>query len=385
MTLEFILLLLILPFFLITILNVLFWTRIRRISSDKHDLTKALSVLIPARNEALTIAECVRSVLEQGPVVREVLVYDDGSDDGTADIVRALSESDQRVQLMSGAPLPEGWCGKPHACMRLSEKAQAPWMLFLDADARLKPNGALALLETATKRNLTFLSAWPQFELHDFSERLLMPMLNFFVFTLFPSPGALISNNPRFGLAHGACILVERTTYRRVGGHSLVRQELFEDTILARWWRELGERGLGLDGSGTVRVRMYEGLGTIWRGFQKNFYPGFRSKAVFWIFLFLHFALYLLPFLALPFAVSGPEGGTVLGAALLVLGMRLLLAIRFGDPVWSFLLHPVAESFLLAVGIRSWWRWSHGGVDWKGRTYSSHITRGTIPEGMVRP
>lgn len=385
MTLELLLFVLILPFFLITLLNVLFWPVIRRTSPDKDDFGNSLSVLIPARNEALTISECLRSVLQQGPVVREVLVYDDGSEDGTADIVRALSQSDQRVQLISGSPLPAGWCGKPHACMRLSERAQAPWMLFLDADARLKPNGALALVETARKRRLTFLSAWPEFELNDFAERLLMPMLNFFVFTLFPSPGSLISNNPRLGLAHGACILVERAAYRRLGGHSLVRQELFEDTALARRWRELGERGLGLDGSEIVRVRMYDGLGAIWQGFQKNFYPGFRSKAVFWIFLSLHFALYLLPFLALPFAGSGPGGGAVLGAALLVLGMRLLLAIRFGDPVWSFLLHPVAESFLLAVGIRSWWRWSHGGVDWKGRTYSSHITRGAVTEGTAKP
>lgn len=385
MTLEFIILLLILPFLMITLLNVLFWPRIGRTSSNEHDFTDSLSVLIPARNEALTITECVRSVLQQGPPVREVLVYDDGSDDGTAEVVQALAQSDRRVQLISGSPLPEGWCGKPHACMRLSERAQGPWMLFLDADARLKPNGALALLQTAQKRNLTFLSAWPQFELRNFSERLLMPMLNFFVFTVFPSPGSLISNNPRFGLAHGACILVERAAYRRTGGHSLVRGELFEDTILARRWRELGERGLGLDGSDAVHVRMYEDLGAIWQGFQKNFYPGFRSKAVFWGFLFLHFTLYFLPFLALPLAASGSEGGEILGAALLVLGMRLMLAVRFRDPFWSFLLHPVAEMFLLAVGIRSWWRWSHGGVDWKGRTYSSQINSRTAAQRMVRP
>jgi glycosyltransferase involved in cell wall biosynthesis len=384
MILEVILLLLILTFFLITLLNVLFWPRIRRTTSNGHDFTNSLSVLIPARNEAHTITECVRSVLQQGTVVREVIVYDDGSNDGTGDIVQGLAELDRRVRLISGSPLPDGWCGKPHACMRLSEKAEGSWMLFLDADARLKPNGALALLETARKRKVTFLSAWPEFELRNFSERLLMPMLNFFVFTVFPSLGSLISNNPRFGLAHGACILVERSTYQRIGGHSLVRQELFEDTILARRWRELGERGLGLDGSETVRVRMYEGFGAIWLGFQKNFYPGFRSKIVFWVFLLFHVALYLLPFLALPFAAQGPDAEVVFGAVLLVLGMRLMLAVRFRDPFWSFLLHPVAELFLIAVGIRSWWRWSHGGVDWKGRTYSSHVGRGIVAEGMVR-
>lgn len=364
---------LILPFFLITLANVFYWPVIRRTSSHKDDFTNALSVLIPARNEERTIAGSIQSALGQGPVVREVIVYDDGSEDGTADIVRDLSWSDKRVRLITGPPLPADWCGKPHACMRLSEQAQAPWMLFLDADARLSPEAALAMLETAKERQVTFLSAWPRIEMRKFSEHVLMPMLNFFVFSIFPSPRSLTSNDPRFGLAHGACILVERDTYLRVGGHTLVRQELFEDTVLARRWRERGERGLGLDGSETVGVRMYDGLGAIWQGFQKNFYPGFRSKRIFWIFLLFHFALYLLPFLMVPFVAGDAESWMLVGAVLLVLGMRLMLALRFRYQLWPVLLHPVAELFLLAVGIRSWWRWSHGGVRWKGRTYSAEF------------
>ena len=80
----------------------------------------------------------------------------------------------------------------------------------------------------------------------------------------------------------------------------------------------------------------------------------------FWLFLGLHAWLFLGPFLALN-----------LPAAACVLGMRMLLAWRFRHPFWSCLLHPAAEAFLLALGLSSWWRLGHGGVEWKGRRYAS--------------
>jgi len=52
-----------------------------------------LSVLIPVYNEAQTISKLLDKVLEaQIPVAKEVLVGDDGSTDGTRDILKALDE-----------------------------------------------------------------------------------------------------------------------------------------------------------------------------------------------------------------------------------------------------------------------------------------------------
>jgi chlorobactene glucosyltransferase len=60
-----------------------------------------------------------------------------------------------------------------------------------------------------------------------------------------------------------------------------------------------------------------------------------------------------------------------------VLAMRLMLALRFRQPLWSVPLHPFAEAFLIVLGIRSWWRWSHGsGVQWKDRLYSPRTAEG---------
>ena len=310
-------------------------------------------MLIPARDEEQNLASCLDTVLGQAGVL-EILVYDDHSTDAT----RAIAESYGSVRIAATQPLPRGWSGKTFACSRLAAESGGEWLLFLDADARLEPGAIAGMLAEARSRRATFLSCWPGLAMRSFQERLLMPMLNFVVFSAYPAPLGLIRSEPSLGIAHGACILAERRTYEAVGGHAAVAPEIFEDTQLARLWRQRGENSVCLDGQHVVRVRMYENAQQIWIGFQKNLRSAFRSPLSFWAFLIFHFVLFLLPFLT-----GSP-------AALLVIAARLLLALRFRQPLWSALLHPLAECFLLALGISSWWRWNHGpGVLWKGRVY----------------
>jgi len=341
---------------LVVLANAFFWPRVKR--GGPADASR-VSVLIPARNEQFNITECIRRILQQGPCVSEILVYDDHSEDRTAALIREAAIVDARVRLVATQPLPPDWCGKNYACWQLAAQATGDWLLFLDADARLMPGAVDGMVHAAVARRLTLLSCWPGFDLGSFAERTLMPLLNCVVFTIFPAPLSLVRNEPSLGLAHGACMLIQRAAYEKLGGHSLVRSEIFEDTRLAQTWRARGERSLCLDGQSVVRVRMYSGLDDIWRGFQKNFFPAFRRPTMFWLFLLFHFTVFLLPFLLFNKT-----------AALLIVMARLVLAIRFGQPWWSALLHPVAEVFLLCLGISSWWQCRMGpGVMWKGRVY----------------
>jgi chlorobactene glucosyltransferase len=183
-------------------------------------------------------------------------------------------------------------------------------------------------------------------------------MLHFVVFSIYPAPLALWLRHASLGLAHGACILASKRAYESVGGHQAVASAIFEDTRLARLWLERGERSLCLDGRLVVRVRMYGSLREIWLGFEKNFRAGFRSSVTFWAFLAGHAVFFLAPF-----ALSAT-------AAAAVIAIRLVLAVRFRHPLWSALLHPAAECFLLALGLSSWWKLCNGrGVAWKGRRY----------------
>ncbi|MDW8074739.1 MAG: glycosyltransferase family 2 protein [Bacteroidota bacterium] len=350
-------------FGIVAIVNALTFPRMR--GSKKPLPTNSVSVLIPARDEEETLPGCIESVLAQGNTVAEVLIYDDESSDRTREIAIEWSVKDSRVRLVPTNTLPAGWYGKPHACMQLAQHATGEWLLFLDADTRLAPGAVEQLLATAQRYCVPFLSAWPRLEMISLSEKLLMPMLNFYVFTLLPTPLQQWSLAPRYALAHGACILCERSVYTMLYGHGSVRSELFEDTALARYWRSRGIRTLCCDGSG-VRVRMYRTFGQIWQGFTKNFYPGFRHASLFVLVLAIHALVFTLPFGLLLGAFSLPA---IIAAGSVVVA-RLALAFRFGQPVWPILFHPFAELVLLALGVYSWWRWNFtSGVEWKGRSY----------------
>ncbi len=346
--------------------NVLAWPKVSKLTASSNVLPKSLSILIPARNEERNLPGCLEAAMRQDETVAEILVYDDHSTDATARIILEYAQRDNRVRLIHPTALAEGWCGKNFACAQLANQAQSEWMLFLDADARLTEGAAPRMVAEAIHRQLTFLSCWPGLSLKSFWEKALMPLLNFTVFTLFPAPLSLLRQDASLGLAHGACLLMHRATYNELGGHGAVRDQIFEDTRLAQLWREKGQRGFCLDGQDVVTVRMYASLGDIWQGFQKNFYPAFRHQTSFWIFIVFHVAVFLAPFF-----LAFVHLKFVLVAAL-VLAMRALLAIRFRHPWWSVLLHPLGETFLIVIGLSSWWRCKTGkGVAWKGRVYHS--------------
>ncbi|HEX8456743.1 MAG TPA: glycosyltransferase [Pyrinomonadaceae bacterium] len=353
--------------------NALAWPRVARavVRDDERQARGRVSILIPARDEERNLAACLERALAQGKAVTEVLIYDDHSQDETPAIIADYAGRDARVKCVAPAALPRGWCGKTFACARLAEAARGEWLLFLDADARLSTGAARRMLDEAVGRRLTLLSCWPALELVGFWERALMPLLNFVVFTLYPAPLAFKRRtDPSLGLAHGACLFAHAETYARLGGHSAVRDELFEDVRLAQWWRARGEASLCLDGQGTVSVRMYHTLAEIWRGFEKNFFPAFRRERSFWLFTALHVSLFLLPFVIAPLWF-GTRGGIIFASvALCTLACRAVLCVRFGHPWWSVALHPAGEALLVALGLSSWWRCKSGrGVEWKGRRY----------------
>ncbi|HVF44311.1 MAG TPA: glycosyltransferase [Pyrinomonadaceae bacterium] len=351
--------------------NVLRWPRVGEDAGVVE--AGAVSILIPARDEESNIAACLDAAVAQGEVVCEILVYDDHSTDATPRVVEEYAR--RRVRRLAPEPLPAGWCGKTFACARLAAEARGRWLLFVDADARLRDGAAARAVAEAGARGVSLLSCWPALELRSFWERALMPLLNFVVFTLYPAPLALAREDASLGLAHGSFILARRDAYARTGGHGLVRGEIFEDTRLAQSWRARGERSLCLDGGGVLSVRMYHSFSEIWRGFQKNFFPAFRRGRSFWAFAALHFAVFLLPFLLAPALWSREAARPFLTLSIAaVLATRLALALRFRQPLWPVLLHPVGECVLLALGVSSWWRCRRGrGVVWKGRRYRAGL------------
>jgi chlorobactene glucosyltransferase len=349
----------------VALMNIVGWPRV---SLEVPQLSGKVSILIPARNEEANLPLCLEAAMKQGDLVEEILIYNDDSTDGTAGVIREYIQRDLRIRAVEPVPLEPGWCGKNFACYQLANAAKGNWLLFIDADARLAPGGTARMVAEMGRRGLTFLSCWPKLDMESFWERLLMPMLNFAVFSIFPAPLSLTKNRPSLGLAHGACLMLDRERYFEIGGHAAVKGDIFEDTRLARLWRRSGERGLCLDGQDTVQVRMYSSFPEIYHGFEKNFYPAFQRETSFWLFTIFHLSVYLIPFALLLIAPSR----VVLSAVAATLLTRLVIALRFRHSLVLVLLHPISEAVLIMIGLASWWRCRSGkGVIWKGREYFS--------------
>ena len=119
------------------LLNLLL--NLRALRKPKSDIelpepAPLISVLVPARNEEANIDVCLESLRQQDYPNFEILVLDDSSTDGTADIVARIAAEDSRVRLLRGQALPPGWAGKTFACHQLAQEARGSWLLFTDAD-----------------------------------------------------------------------------------------------------------------------------------------------------------------------------------------------------------------------------------------------------------
>jgi 1-acyl-sn-glycerol-3-phosphate acyltransferase len=146
----------------------------------------AVSVLIPARDEELSIRAAVESVLANKGVTLECIVLDDHSSDRTAAIVRELSQHDPRLRLETAPALPPGWNGKQHACFVLSRNAKHDVLCFVDADVRLAPDALSRMLAFMNASGAPMVSGFPHQETHTWMEKLLLPLIHFVLLAFLP-------------------------------------------------------------------------------------------------------------------------------------------------------------------------------------------------------
>ena len=145
------------------------------------DPAPLISVLIPARNEEANIGACLDSLRRQDYPEVEILVLDDSSTDGTADIVARAAAEDARVRLLRGEPLPPGWAGKPFACHQLAREAGGSWLLFTDADTVHAPNVLSYVLRAALGSNAALISGFPYQKTTSISQKMALPILFYYM------------------------------------------------------------------------------------------------------------------------------------------------------------------------------------------------------------
>lgn len=337
----------------------------------------SVAVCVPARNERENLRGCVESALAAAesppPVGLEVLVYDDGSTDGTGEILASLAAEDPRVRAVPTVPLPQGWNGKQHACDRMGRAAAAEWLLFTDADVRFAPRSLAPALASAESQGVDLLSTFPRQEMGSLGERLFIPMIGFILFSYLPMGRMQRTLDPAASAGCGQYLLVRREAWLACGGHAAFRDSMHDGIRLPRLLRRHGRRTGLFDGTALVSCRMYEGFAACWRGFGKNAFEGLGSMALLLFVTVLHLVGHVLPPAYLIAAAAVPAWrdplaiGLAAGAIAIALLERVLLARRLRQPLSTALLHPVAVPLSIAVQWRSWWLHRTGRRQWRGR------------------
>ncbi len=353
---------------LITLINLITAPRLR--SAPEPQNAPLVSLLIPARNEAGGIAACLRDLRAQDYPNFEILVLDDGSTDQTAALVQRHAEQDHRIQLQRGAALPQGWIGKNWACHQLSMQARGEVLIFTDADLRYAPQAVRNTVGWMQRLDLGMLSAFSQQITITLPEKLVVPLLDMFVYSYLPLWLTYYTRNPSLAAANGHWLAFKRASYLRLGGHAEVRHEVVEDVELSRRAKRRGEKILTVCGKGEIFGRMYSSARGIWQGYSKNLFGLVRFQtAAFLVVIAVLVLIHILPYLLVWNAPYTRLAGSAIAMNVL---LRVLLAFGYAHPlVTSVVFHPFAIAAIIVIGLNSL-RWHKTGkIRWKGRTFTA--------------
>jgi hopene-associated glycosyltransferase HpnB len=333
-----------------------------------------IAAIIPARNEADVIGRSVSSLLRQSCIEDlHILVVDDNSTDGTADVVRRIameSAQGERLRLINGRPLPPGWSGKLWAVQQGIEQAaklNPDFFLLTDADIEHAPDNIARLVAIAKEGRCDLASFMVKLHCDNLAEKLLIPAFVFFFFLLYP-PRWIRDPRRKTAGAAGGCMLVRHAALERAGGIAAIRNEIIDDCALARAVKRTGGRvWLGLTAD-AHSLRAYNSFTEIERMITRTAFNQLRHSA--WLLVATVLGM-LIVFLLPPALLA--SGSLLLaacgGLVYLLLCLAYLPMIRFYrlNPLWALTL-PFSAVFYVVATVHSALKyWSGRGGEWKGR------------------
>jgi glycosyltransferase involved in cell wall biosynthesis len=312
-----------------------------------------VSVLIPARNEAASIGPALDAILANHHPNFDVLVLDDHSEDKTAQTVLAFAATDSRVQLLRSAPLPDQWNGKQHACWQLANQSDKEWLLFLDADVRLAKDAISRCVAEQLLRRAPLISGFPLQETGTAAEKILIPLMHYVLLGYLPIDRMRSTLGIGLAAGCGQLFLADKDVYKKVGGHSAIRNSRHDGIQLPRAFRRAGYQTDIFDATDIARCRMYTSSKEVCNGLLKNATEGIANAR-----LIVPFSMLLIFGSVLP----GPSlfwglwtGASKYAIALLLAAFsisfvpRVLACKRFCQSPLGAALHPVGVLWFVSL------------------------------------
>jgi hopene-associated glycosyltransferase HpnB len=355
-----------------------FW-RIWEADADRGSLSPPgdwprVTAIIPARNEASSVAAVVRALSGQDyPGEFSVVIVDDHSDDGTAELARRAafeSGASTRVQALPAPELALGWTGKLwalNAGVAASLGARPDFFWFTDADVLHSPDALRRLVSRAERDHFDLTSLMVLLASGTFAERLLIPPFLYFFLMLYP-PNWISDPRCKTAGAAGGSILLRRAALERIGGLATIQSEIIDDCSLARAVKRSGGKiWMGLTRSGRS-LRAYAGFGEIRDMIARTAFTQLRYSA--WQ-LVGALAGLALTFLVPVAFTCAPQNRIWLPALLAwcLLTASFLPTVTFYrlSPIWAPLLPLAALFYSYATLLSAIRYWFGRGGQWKGR------------------
>jgi hopene-associated glycosyltransferase HpnB len=335
-----------------------------------------VAAVVPARNEADHIADSVGSLLAQDyGGAWTVILVDDDSADGTAEVARRGAGGDARLRVVNSRGLPAGWTGKLWALKQGIDAAMAmpeppDYLLLTDADIVHAPDSLSRLVARAESKHLVLTSLMVKLRCESFAERAGIPAFVFFFQMLYPFVWV---NRPASAVAAaaGGCMLVRADVLRKAGGIEVIRGALIDDCALAKALKAHGPIWLGL--TERVRsVRPYTSLADIRRMVARSAYAQLHYSP---LLLMGTVAGMVLTYVVPPFAaIFGSGIVRMVGLAtwaLMALAFQPTLRFYRLSPLWGVVLPAIALQYTLYT-LDSAYQYVRGrGGTWKGRVQAN--------------
>ncbi len=337
----------------------------------------AVTAIVPARDEAEVIARSVRSLLRQDyPGRLSLIVVDDSSSDGTAEIARDAAstfEHGRSMTVITGSPPPAGWTGKLWALaqgvrMASRQDAAPAYLLLTDADIAHAPDTLSWLVAHAARGGYVLTSLMARLRCRSFAERFHVPAFIYFFQMLFPFAW-VCGPHARHAAAAGGCMLVRADALQKAGGIESIRGALIDDCALATRLKAQGPIWLGL----TRRVhslRAYRTFADVCGMVARSAYAqlGYSPLAL----IATTVAMILVFILPVPFALLARGFSQAAGgAAWLAMAITFQPVLRYYrlSPLWGLALPAIASLYVLYTLLSAYQHMRGRGGHWKGRVH----------------
>ncbi len=335
-------------------------------TGDGEEVLREITVVIPARNEAEVIQQTLRSIVEQGPGLRIVLI-DDNSEDVTVEKARQMRISNLRI--IQSSPLPAGWSGKLWALEQGRQRVTTPYTLLLDADIRLARGMVKALREKMDQQGVPFVSLMAVPSMSGGWEKLLMPAFVYFFKVLYPFQ-RVNSRHASVAAAAGGCILVESRLLSHISGFESIKSAVIDDCTLARRVKSQGF-GIWLGLTHSVKSgRSPQRLQEIWDMVARTAFAQLHHSVGLLVLCTLVMLLvYQVPVIAVVSSNNLIRSLSVGSFVIMFLTYVPILRFYHRSLTWALSLPLIAALFLAMTWTSAIRYWRGERTRWKGRIY----------------